>query len=229
MPKTLVIAHRGASRAHAENTIEAFRGARAMGADAVELDARRTADGQIVVHHDAHLPDGRAIVELAADDLPVHVPLLAAALEACEPMIVNIEIKNWPEDVDFDTTERVADAVIELARTRDGFGRWLVSCFHRPTIDRVRGLEPRLETAFLHARIGGEEALAAAVAHGHIALHPWDPLATAELIGAAHAQGVRVNVWTVDDPGRMAELVRWGADGIVTNLPDVARAVVDAS
>jgi len=53
-----VIAHRGASAAAPENTIEAFLLARELGADWVELDARRTADDRIVVHHDAELADG---------------------------------------------------------------------------------------------------------------------------------------------------------------------------
>ena len=58
----IVIAHRGASATFPENTIEAFRGAAEQGADWVELDARRTADHSLVVHHDALLADGRAIV-----------------------------------------------------------------------------------------------------------------------------------------------------------------------
>ena len=60
-----VIAHRGASAAAPENTIEAFLLARELGADWVELDARRTRDGAIVVHHDDTLADGRVIVELS--------------------------------------------------------------------------------------------------------------------------------------------------------------------
>ena len=43
---------------------------------------------------------------------------------------------------------------------------------------------------------------------------------------AAHEAGVRVHVWTVDDPDRMLQLAAWGIDGIVTNVPDVARQVV---
>ena len=106
----MVIAHRGASAAHPENTVAAFVGARDAGADGVELDARRTADGHVIVHHDAQLPDGRVIVELAAAELPDHVPSLAEALDACAGMVVNIEIKNWPDDPDFDGTEQVAVA-----------------------------------------------------------------------------------------------------------------------
>src|SRR3954466_8935464 len=104
-----VIAHRGASAAAPENTVEAFHLAKELGADWVELDARRTADGAVVVHHDAHLADGRAIVDLRRSDLPAHVCDLADALDACDGMSVNIEIKNWPDDVDFDPTDAVAE------------------------------------------------------------------------------------------------------------------------
>src|SRR3954451_1790565 len=99
---TAIIAHRGASAAFAENTVEAFRGAAALGANWVELDVRRTADGALAVHHDAHLPDGRAIVDMLAADLPEPVPSLSEALDACAPLGVNVEIKNSPQDVDFD-------------------------------------------------------------------------------------------------------------------------------
>lgn len=228
-PIPLVIAHRGASLAHRENTIEAFAAAGALGADAVELDVRRTADGAVIVHHDAHLPDGRVIVELAAVDLPTHVPSLAEALDACGDLIVNIEIKNWPEDPDFDPGEAVADEVVALLAGQSRHERILVSCFHRPTIDRVRTAEPRLATAFLHARADMAAAASEAVEHGHGSIHPWDRLVTAEGVAAAHARGLRVNVWTVDDPDRMATLAAWSVDGIVTNIPDVARRVVSAT
>src|SRR3954452_22090130 len=96
--QTRIFAHRGASARYTENTVSAFQGARDLGADWVELDVRRTADGSLAVHHDAHLPDGRRIVELHAADLPDTVPDLAGALDACEPLGVNVEIKNLPGD-----------------------------------------------------------------------------------------------------------------------------------
>ena len=64
-----VMAHRGASRAEAENTVAAFRRAGQMGAHAVELDVRRTADGVLVVHHNPHLADGRLIAGLTFAEL----------------------------------------------------------------------------------------------------------------------------------------------------------------
>jgi glycerophosphoryl diester phosphodiesterase len=224
----MVIAHRGASAAHPENTVTAFEAARDLGADAVELDARRTADGAVVVHHDAQLADGRVIVDLVAAELPTHIPSLAEALDACAGMVVNIEIKNWPDDPDFDAGERVAEQVVELVASTGWRQDVLVSSFHLPTIDRVRALDDGLATAFLHIRIDGPTALAQALAHGHGALHPWDPHVSADLVVRAHDAGVQVNVWTVDDPERMLELAAWGVDGIVTNVPDLARETLAA-
>ena len=115
---TQVIGHRGASRAERENTLAAFRAAVAQGADGVELDVRRTADGALAVHHDAHLPDGRAIVATTWADMPDHVPDLASALDACAGLrTVNVEIKNWPGDVDFDPSLAVVDRVRRGARS----------------------------------------------------------------------------------------------------------------
>lgn len=226
-----VLAHRGASVAAPENTVAAFHLARTLGADWVELDARRTGDGAVVVHHDAHLADGRALVDLAAADLPRSVPTLAEALDACDGMSVNIEIKNWPDDIDFDPTDAVATVVAEVVGERGTQASVLVSCFHQPTIDRIRVLDPAIPTAFLHhfeTRSWAELAADVAAA-GHVALHPWDGVVDRQLVDAAHGAGLEVNVWTVDDPARMAELVELGVDGICTNLPDVARAVVDAA
>lgn len=224
-----VIAHRGASAAAPENTIEAFRLAKELGADWVELDARRTADAQVVVHHDAELADGRVIVELPRAELPDHVCDLTEALDACEGMSINIEIKNWPADPDFDEAEAVARYVVGLVQDRSLHDRVLISCFHYPTIELVHELDPTIPTAFLHLLIDRSwDALAADVAAaGHTALHPWDGLVDESLMGAATANGLEVNVWTVDDPERMAELIALGVHGLCTNVPDVARSVVD--
>lgn len=224
-----VIAHRGASAAAPENTTEAFRLARTLGADWVELDARRTRDGVIVVAHDAALIDGRLIVETLAADVGASVATLAEALDACQGMGVNIEIKNLPIDPDFDADESVAAAVVTEVQRRSGHADVLVSSFHLPTVDRVRALDGAIPTAFLVVRTDDPTHLAEVTRrHGHRALHPWDGMVDAALVTAARDEGLAVNVWTVDDPTRMAELISFGVDGIVTNVPEVARRVVDA-
>ena len=241
---TQVIGHRGASRAERENTLAAFHAAAAQGADGVELDVRRTADGALAVHHDAHLPDGRAIVATTWADMPENVPDLAAALDACAGLgTVNVEIKNWPDDVDFDPSLAVVDAVVDvlLARPATERAALLVSCFHLPTVDRVRERAPELATGWLVVGPGigplgapidthGGDALAdtvTAVADGgHRALHPHHAFVNRELVDAAHAVGVAVNTWTADDPERIVWLAETGVDAVITNVPDVALAAL---
>lgn len=221
-------AHRGASRARPENTVEAFVEARAQGADGVELDVRRTREGAMAVHHDAVLPDGRPIFETDVADLPQHVPLLDAALDACAGMLVNVEIKNVPVDVDHDPTERMAEAVVALVTELGLRDSVLVSSFSLDTIDRVRSLDPSIATGYLtSARWNQVEALQRAVDGGHGAIHPMDPVVNAELVRLAHDAGVRVHTWTVDDPDRIRWLVdECGVDAVITNVPDVARAAL---
>ncbi|MEQ1874517.1 MAG: glycerophosphodiester phosphodiesterase [Ilumatobacteraceae bacterium] len=216
-----VIAHRGASRAARENTVEAFRLAGELGADAVELDVRRTVDGVLVVHHDCRLSDARVIADTAYGDLPDHVPTLGAALDACQGMWVNVEIKNDPGEPDFDETESIADETIAHLLARNDDDRWVISCFRIETVDRCRALAPQIRTAWLCEGVPADVA-GLLGRKGHCALHPKVKLLTQSIVDECHAAGIEVNTWTCDDPARMAELIRWGIDGIVTNVPDVA-------
>lgn len=223
-----IIAHRGASKAERENTLAAFRRAGELMADAVELDVRRTRDGAMAVHHDAHLPDGRNIMDVDAADLPAHVPQLPESLDACNDMWVNIEIKNWHEDVDFDDTDRLAASVAGLLADRNEDARWVITSFNRATVDAMRTLAPTVRSGWLTLGVRDEDAnkVARDLANsGHMAIHPWDRFLTQKLVDACHDNGLQVNVWTVDDPDRMRELINMGVDGIITNVPDVALRV----
>ena len=224
---TLVIAHRGASAAYPENTLAAFAGARALGADGVELDVRRTADGALVVLHDEALPDGRLLHTLTRADIDPVVPSLAEALDACEGMAVNVEIKNLPTEEDYDPSLAVVPQVVEELRRRGDPERWLISCFDLATVDACHELAPELPTAFLVLDPKGAEAIEVAAAHGHRAIHPWVPFVDEAFVEHAHAAGLLVNTWTIDDPARIVELAAFGTDGVVTNAPDVARAALD--
>ena len=232
MANVQVIAHRGASRAERENTLAAFQRAGQMGADAVELDVRRTADGAMAIHHDAALSDGRLICDLHASELPEHVPFLAEALDACEGMWVNIEIKNHPIDADFDASDTLAASIAGHLEQRGEDHRWLISAFNRQTVDAMRTLRPEVRTAWLTEGVRDEECERVArdlAGFGHTALHPYTKHLTRHCVDVFHAHGLQVNSWTIDDPARMAEVIEWGIDGICTNLPDVALQVRDAS
>ena len=226
-PVVLVIAHRGASAAAPENTIEAFVLARELGADWVELDVRRTADGVVVVHHDAHLPDGRLLSDLTIDELPEYVPNLAEALEACDEMGVNIEIKSLPDDPDFDADDLVSSAVAGLVAAYLGPERSLVTSFNIHAVDSVHLVDPSIPIGYVTELWDPRQAVDRAVAHEMQHLHPYDAMVDAALVRRAHEAGLHVHVWVVDEPERMSELIEMGVDGLITNVPDVARKVVD--
>jgi glycerophosphoryl diester phosphodiesterase len=224
---TNVIAHRGASRAARENTIEAFERAVAMGVDGIELDVRRTRDGRLVVHHDARIEGGAAIIDLDRRDLPVHIPDLHGALVACTRgtgVTVNIEIKNDADEPDFDDSRSAAAHVVREALAVGDSERWLISSFDLAMADAVVATGAGIATAWLVDDVpAGAPALLRA--RGHRALHPAvDTLARA-IVDECHASGIAVNTWTCDDPVRMRELFGWGIDGICTNVPDIALAV----
>lgn len=226
----LVIAHRGASSAFPENTEAAFAGAVAQGADGVELDVRRTADGRMALSHDDTLPDGRVVVDTAFADLPEPILDLARALDVCAPLaVVNTEIKNWPDDKDFDPTEQLAGDVVALLAARGELddGRHLISCFHLPTVDRVHELAPDLATAWLLGLADDPGALIdKAAERGHVAVHPHHAFVNETFVSLAHAAGLAVNTWTCDDPDRIRWLADLGVDAVVTNVPDVALAAL---
>jgi len=209
------------------NTVEAFLLAVEMGAAGIELDVRRTAEEALVVHHDARLADGRAIVDCLAGDLPAMIPTLRQALDACAGAFVNIEIKNDPSEPDFDDAERVAGAVMaELAARAGPATAWLISSFRMATVDRCRSIDPATPTAWLTDAAVGPAEVADVADRGHAAVHPFDPTVDDAVIAACHARGVRVNTWTCNDPARARTLASWGIDGICTDVPDVILAAL---
>lgn len=234
MDRPLVLAHRGARRRAPENTIEAFRVARELGADGVELDVRLSADGVLVVEHDPTLTGGLSVAHTALAALRAAAPGLATlseALDECAGLLVNVEIKKPPRTTAFATSERVADEVVALCAAREHGDRVLISSFELRIIDRVRAHAGAPPTGYLFQLGADFDAMTeAASAHGHRAIHPdWRGLVgrrAGRVITRAHALGLDVNAWTVNRRSSIARLARLGVDGIVTDVPDVARDVL---
>ncbi len=230
----LVIGHRGASAAYPENTLAAFEGASALGADWVELDVRLTADGTPVIHHDAEVPDGPTIASATIAELPASVATLDAALATCRSLDlgVNIEIKSDPRSSDFDPDYAIVAAALEVvgrsgvdARS-DGSDRYLVTSFDPGCLDAVRAQGGPATGQLVFGFDDLHELVASAAAAGHVAVNPWAPQVDEAFMAAARGAGLAVFPWTVDDPERMAELVELGVEGIITNVPDRLRRVL---
>ena len=227
MSRPLVIAHRGASARFPENTIAALVGALDLGADWVELDVRRTGCGNGVVHHDAVLEDGTVIVDVTVDDLPDHIPTLEAAIEACGPMGLNIEIKSVVTQSDYDDSYPVVSLVSDIVRGRLTSDRVLISSFDMGAINAVHDVKSSAPTGFLSSDdVGPEVLVGRAVAHGHSAINPADAIVTQRFVDVAHEAGLRVFPWVVEARARMSELIDFGVDGIITKFPDVLRELL---
>jgi glycerophosphoryl diester phosphodiesterase len=224
--KALVIAHRGASARELENSLAAFRAAGPLGADAVELDIHATADGILIVHHDEtiagdhHIPHltGRQVEELRLRN-GEPVPTLPEALDAAGlRLAVFVEVKSLPPRFD----ERLFDA---LAHGPNPSGYAVHSFDHR--IIRRLGLErPALPRGVLSSSYP-VRPLAALQDAGAATLWQERTMVDRALAELLHAAGMRLLVWTVDDPAEMRRLLELGVDGLCTNHPEIARQAVD--
>ena len=226
-----VQAHRGSpepSSGILENTIEAFLRSARLGADGVELDVRLTRDGALAVHHDPVIPGAGPVAELDVAELPTHVPLLDAALDACMGLMVNIEVKNLPNEPGFDPGERLALAVGALVVELGTPENIVVSSFWPPSLDSAMACDPEIRTGLLvPAWFGPEEALQLALEHGFSALNPEISMLSPGLITSAHDVGLTVAAWTVNEPSALRSSLEWGVDVVITD--DVASAVALAA
>jgi len=219
----LVLGHRGASADAPENTAAAFALADQMGADGVELDVRRVADGRLLAAHDP-LPD-------SLDDVDaMGLATFAEVLDACgDRMLVNVEIKNARGDVGHDPTMSMVVPIIEELRRRGPLasGRWLISSFSWSTVAACRELAPDIATGCLTEDSIDEATIARVAALGHTALHPSERLVDETLVADCHRRGLAVNTWTCNDPARLVRLAQLGVDGVCTDVPDVALTVLE--
>ena len=222
----LVLAHRGANRLAPENTVPAMREAVDRGADGVELDVHRTADGELVVRHDAETPAGLlgALTLAEVQEQLPDVPTLAEVLDVCRGCLVNVEIK--------DPDPRTAEAVVDLLAARrpahgEAADQVLVSSFDLATVDRVHELAPAVATGFLSFGLDPHSALVLALEHGHTAVHPdvWTlvNVDVPAFVARAHDLERQVNVWTVNDAAQVELLRDAAVDAVITDDTDLFR------
>lgn len=239
---TKIIAHRGASAYAPENTMEAFQIAIEMGADAIELDIHMSADGHIVVCHDETInrtSNGKGeIAKMTLEALRRHnylgrfvgkqfnIPTLAEVLELIRPtqLGINIELKGGM-GTEGNMEKRVLELVEEMSMGR----RVLYSSFDHYCLSRIKSLLPTAKTGLLYSNRMYEPWIYAGELRAS-ALHPkFSTVKGAAYIKNAHEVGLKVNVWTVDSPKDMKKAIAFGVDGIITNVPNIARKVLEES
>lgn len=234
-PGPLIYAHRGASIAAPDNSLEAFALAVEAGADGIELDVRRSADGVLVLAHDPTFPEFGHIARTDYADIAAaepSIPTLQTALSAIPPHVfVNVEIKHHFADPGFERLRGIAVDTIRLIEKHDDPRRVVISSFDHGILTRskktrsdiLRGLLVTKRTssrfAMQWARLANHDAVNLEASHLRS-----DP---AKKIDRAHRLGLAVVVWTVDDPDDMQRLISAGVDAIITNDPSTGRAVVN--
>lgn len=240
----LVVGHRGAARSAPENTLAGFRRAAELGADAVELDAKLTADGVVVCHHDRTLErttsgQGRVLdwtwESLRRLDAGSHfgaafagepIPSLEQVFgDLGHQLLFNVELTNYGSPSD-----RLPEAVLGLVGRFGLERRVLVSSFNTIALRRSARLRPRLPLALLLRKDQGpiRRTVFPWIAP-HEALSLGDSLVTAEGVRRLLRHRRRVFVWTVNDPERARYLLSLGVHGLITDQPEVLRTGIEGS
>jgi glycerophosphoryl diester phosphodiesterase len=219
---TQVFAHRGAHLVERENTLAAFKEARRLGVDGVELDVRRTLDGALVVHHDPGI-EGRVISATPADELPSYVPSLADAMACLEGVVVNVEVKNAKEEGSYDESGTLVAEVLD-ALYGAGHARSIsLSSFDLATCVAARSYDADLDVAWLIWFTSLEETLREAHERGFAAVNPHFRLVTADACHLASELGLALNVWTVNEPHDLESMMDLAVTSVITDQP--ARAL----
>ncbi|TDT36897.1 glycerophosphoryl diester phosphodiesterase [Streptomyces sp. BK208] len=237
-PGPIAFAHRGGAADGLENTLRQFRRAAEAGYRYIETDVHATRDGKLVAFHDSTLDrvtDGAGrIADLPWEDVrharvagKEPVPLFEQLLETFPEVHWNIDVKAEP----------ALRPLLELIARRDAWDRICVGSFSEARVVRAQRLAgPRLATSYgirgvlgLRLRSWGvpaaprRSAVAAQVPEAQSGI----PVVDHRFVRAAHARGLQVHVWTVNDPDRMHRLLDLGVDGIMTDHIDTLRKVME--
>ncbi|MER6211956.1 glycerophosphodiester phosphodiesterase [Streptomyces sp. NPDC001073] len=236
-PGPIPFAHRGGAADGLENTVFQFRRAVELGYRYIETDVHATADGKLVAFHDETLDrvtDGAGrIADLFWSDVSharvagkEPVPLFEELLETFPEVRWNVDIKAEP----------ALRPLLDLLERTDSWNRVLVGSFSEKRVVRAQHLAgPRLATSFgtrgvlnLRLRSWGaplpvrRSAVAAQVPEEQSGV----PVVDRSFVRAAHARGVQVHVWTINEADHMHRLLDLGVDGIMTDHIDTLREVM---
>ena len=240
--RVLVLAHRGDSRAAPENTLPAFASALRLGVDLVELDYVHSADGVPIVFHDDTLDrvtDARRVFAGSAAPIAIASKTLAELLRLDAgswygAAFVGTRIPTLEEALRLigpralTMIERKAGDAATLVSWLQRLGQVeqvVVTAFDWRFLADCHELEPRLVLGALGTKILTAGQLEQAISVGASVIGWDDGFVTREHVEMVHGRGLRAWVWTVDDPLRAEQLITYGVDGLISNLPAKVQAV----
>ena len=217
----LKIGHRGARAYEPENTLSSFRKAIELGANAVELDVRKTKDGKLVVIHNADVnktTNGEgAVNELTLEqiqklvtDKDEHIPTLDDVLDS-----IGKKVKVLVELKEVGTEKQVLDMIQQKGLTDNVI---LVS-FHEEVLKKIRELNQTITTGLIYVRHKNPVQAALDLKATYLlSLYSFTHSAN---IKKAHENGLKVIVWTINKKEEVEEYKKKGVDGIASDRPDI--------
>jgi glycerophosphoryl diester phosphodiesterase len=233
-----IVAHRGVTADAAENTLEAFRAAQSLGADAIELDVRLSADGIAVVYHYAYLEaltDGsgpvwqRSLAELrclcVGGQADVHIPTLEEVLQEFAPTSLGLEIElKGPEPETVPVVSRLLETV------REGWPRVEATSYEPALLVALAGRCHGLRTALLFPRseawmgldVVAHLALHRARQAGANAVHLHPTQLSDAVVNCIRAGGIDVHAWDVNTVADLELAVALGLPVVCTDHPEQA-------
>lgn len=231
MSRPQVIAHRGSSAVHPDNSWAAFEAAVAEGADSIECDVQATLDGVLVIRHDLTIGQAR-IADLGFPEIQSRVP----------DVVVLPELLKWAEDARIDLLVEIKDpdaatavaATVAASRWREAV---VVGSFHGPSLAQVKAQAAQLRTSFM---LGSVMAVAdivhSAATYQVDSVHLcWESRAPRphrlldhDVIGKLRRAGLGITLWHEEREDELRELVGLQPDAICTNTPAALRQIVDA-
>ena len=233
MTKPKVFAHRGASADAPENTLAAFQLALDEGADGIELDVMLSKDKQIVVIHDETIDrttngSGR-VRDMTLEELLTFnagdgqkIPTLAAVFEQLGgKFLINVELKNYHSLFD-----SLPLKVASLVRDYELSESVIISSFNPFNIPRFRKRLPEVTLGLLTQPRQARYDIWRLFRYD--ALHPHFSDVDEVLVAAMHACHCQINTWTPDDPDEIQRLASLGVDSVITNVPKLARQVLES-
>jgi glycerophosphoryl diester phosphodiesterase len=235
----VAVAHRGGAGLAPENTLEAFRRSYALGLRCLETDVRVTKDGHLVAFHDATLQRVLGVGGRIASKTLTQLRSLAVVGDS--PVLGLLELLAAFPTARFiiDVKDSAAvEPLAQLLRETDSAYRvcaagawdsWLIELRERTGPELTTALSWRALTGFVASRASARRLNINDVAGGyaHVPLRLGKiPVFADDLVHRAHDIGVRVLVWTVNEPGTMHRLLDAGVDGIITDRPDLLREVL---
>ncbi|MGB9718046.1 MAG: glycerophosphodiester phosphodiesterase [Thermoproteota archaeon] len=217
----LKIGHRGARFYEPENTLRSFRKALELGVDAVELDVRRTRDGELVVIHDAEVDrttNGKGLVsELTLEEIKSldagkgeKIPTLEEVLSFLDKKVkILMELKETG----------IEDAVLKLVHEKGLEKNVVIISFLENALRRIRELDENVEIGLIYVRHENPVKTALELRANYVL--PQYRFAHSALIKRAHENDLKVIVWTVNDEEEARKYAEKGVDGITSDRPDI--------